>query len=68
MYGKAGTPSHLERSRVMLSPDRADSTEVGTENIVSVARLLLREGADERHNIKYSCRKMDRILFEALIW
>ena len=41
MYGKDGTPSHLERSRVMLSPDKADSTEVGIENIASVAKLLL---------------------------
>ena len=43
MNGIAGKPSHDDRLRVILSPDRAGEIAVGTEYIVNVARLFLQQ-------------------------
>lgn len=40
--GRAGMPSQLLTLIVRLSPDLADCTEVGTENMVRVAKLFLK--------------------------
>ena len=53
MYASDGTPSQLLRSRVRLSPDKADSTDDGTENIVRVARLFLKEKKQKLFLIGY---------------
>ena len=43
MNGIAGKPSHDDRLRVILSPDLAGEIAVGTEYIVNVARLFLKQ-------------------------
>ena len=51
-YDRAGTPIHFPRSMVRLSPDLADITDEGTENMVNVARLFLKQNKHIDHFLK----------------
>ena len=58
MNGIAGKPSHDDRLRVILSPDLAGEIAVGTEYIVNVARLFLKQKQSYQSEFLKGCNRL----------
>lgn len=60
--GRAGNPSHLPRQIVILSPDLAGSTDVGTDTVANVAKLFLKPNA--KRNKSYNSAQCSALTYK----